>query len=99
MCRFYAPQYTTNCSHDRAEPAREIDIANFCSHFRLRHDAHDGTGGGERMHDDLDALFGGDTNETGEPGKEGSPPNDEPNPMADLNSLFSDDTGGGDKPG
>ncbi|RLA36988.1 MAG: hypothetical protein DRR03_03170 [Gammaproteobacteria bacterium] len=99
MCRFYAPQYTTNCSHDRAEPARETDIANFCSHFRLRHGAHDGTGGGERTRDDLDALFDGDAEEAGEPGMADNSSNDEPTPMDDLNSLFGDDTGGGDKAG
>ena len=98
MCRFYAPQYTTKCSHDRAEPAREIDIANFCSHFRLRHGAHDGAGGGERARDDLDALFGGDTDEAGGLGEEGSPSNGEPDSLAELKSLFGDDGCGEEKP-
>jgi hypothetical protein len=102
MCRFYAPQYTTKCSHDRAEPAREIDIANFCSHFRLRRGAHDGAAAaGERARDDLAALFGGDTDEmdeTADPGEEDSPPDSEPDPLAELKSLFGNDGGGEEKP-
>ncbi|MDX1594753.1 MAG: hypothetical protein R3298_10905, partial [Gammaproteobacteria bacterium] len=59
QCRFYAPQYTTKCSHDRAEPAREVDVANFCAHFRLRTGAY--AGGADataRARDRLDAMFG-----------------------------------------
>lgn len=85
MCRFYAPQYTSKCSHDRAEPAREIDIANFCQHFRLRHGAYaGGADATSQARSELDALFGGD------------PPSDADtddatatdNPVAELDALF-----------
>ena len=99
MCRFYAPQYTTKCSHDRAEPAREIDIANFCSHFRLQHGAHDGAAAtGERARDDLAVLFGGGTDEVVALGKEGGSPNGEPDLLAELESLFGADGSGEEKP-
>lgn len=39
MCRFYNPNLNGRCDHDMAEPAREIDLANFCHYFRPRHDA------------------------------------------------------------
>jgi hypothetical protein len=92
MCRFYAPQYTTKCSHDRAEPAREIDIANFCAHFRLRPGAYDGAAAvGERTRNELDSLFGGDpADENGEDGED-APPAGEADPLAELKSLFDDD--------
>ncbi len=34
LCRFYDSKLSGHCSHDLAEPAREVDVANFCHHFR-----------------------------------------------------------------
>ena len=33
FCRFYKPTILGKCDHDLAEPAREVDIANFCQYF------------------------------------------------------------------
>ena len=86
MCRFYAPQYTTKCSHDRAEPAREVDIANFCQHFRLRPGAHSGDGDvTSRARGELDALFGGDPSAAPDPTAEPAASDD---PLDELKSLF-----------
>jgi len=90
MCRFYAPQYTTHCSHDRAEPAREIDIANFCTHFRLRRDAYDGAAAaGEKSRGELDTLFDAEPPATEERTAPLAEQGD--NPLSDLKALFGDD--------
>ncbi len=34
LCRFYDPHHSDHCQHEMAEPAREIDVANFCHYFR-----------------------------------------------------------------
>lgn len=41
LCRFYNPHLSDKCDHELAEPAREVDVANFCHYFRARPDAHD----------------------------------------------------------
>ena len=33
LCKFYNPKLLSRCDNDQAEPAREIDIANFCGYF------------------------------------------------------------------
>ncbi len=89
MCRFYAPQYTTKCSHDRAEPAREIDVANFCQHFRLRSGAYAGGGDpNDRARGALDTLFG-DAAQAGQMDDDG-PAMEGPDPLDALKSLFGD---------
>jgi len=62
MCQFYNPGLHQKCDHDMAEPAREVDIANFCDYFKPRADAYTAT---EKSRADaaraqLEALFGGD---------------------------------------
>lgn len=39
LCKFYNPNHLEKCDHDMAEPAREVDVANFCHYFRPRPDA------------------------------------------------------------
>ena len=34
FCRYYKPSLIRKCDHDLAEPAREVDIANFCQYLR-----------------------------------------------------------------
>jgi len=34
LCRYYNPKHFEKCDHDMAEPAREVDVANFCHYFR-----------------------------------------------------------------
>ncbi len=40
LCKFYNPNHFEKCDHDMAEPAREVDVANFCHYFRPRADAY-----------------------------------------------------------
>lgn len=96
MCRFYAPQYPSNCSHEQAEPARAADLANFCPHFCLRPGAYDGgDAGAARAHDALAALFGGEAATAAE----GRPATAEAtDPLAGLQSLFGDARDEGDPP-
>lgn len=89
MCRFYAPQYTTKCSHDRAEPAREVDVANFCAHFRLRPGAYGGgADAGAKARGELDALFGAGAPAPDAPAGEAPATADDDDPLAALKSLF-----------
>lgn len=34
LCRFYNPAVSEKCNHDLAEPARDIELANFCQYFK-----------------------------------------------------------------
>ncbi len=34
LCRFYNPRISDKCDHDLAEPARDVEVANFCHYFR-----------------------------------------------------------------
>lgn len=34
LCKFYNPNHFEKCDHELAEPAREVDVANFCHYFR-----------------------------------------------------------------
>lgn len=60
LCKFYNPRHSDKCDHDLAEPAREIDVANFCHYFRPRPGAYN-TVEHDRAEDamaQLKALFG-----------------------------------------
>lgn len=39
MCRHYNPRYSGKCDHEMAEPARELDLANFCHYLKLKSNA------------------------------------------------------------
>ena len=39
MCRHFNPRYSTKCDHEMAEPARELDLANFCHYLKLKTNA------------------------------------------------------------
>jgi len=60
LCKFYNPNHFEKCDHDMAEPAREVDVANFCHYFRARVGAYNAE---EKSRSDdamaqLKALFG-----------------------------------------
>ena len=60
LCKFYNPNHFEKCDHDLAEPAREVDVANFCHYFRSRADAYnsqDKSRADDAMAE-LKALFG-----------------------------------------
>ena len=40
LCKFYNPNHAEKCDHDLAEPAREVDVANFCDYFRPKAGAY-----------------------------------------------------------
>jgi len=62
MCRHYNPRYSTRCEHELAEPAREVDLANFCHYLKLRPDAHlqERDTQSKKAAAELNALFGDD---------------------------------------
>jgi len=60
LCRYYNPNHLEKCDHDMAEPAREVDVANFCHYFRPSphaFQAEDKHRADAAMHQ-LKALFG-----------------------------------------
>jgi len=65
MCRFYNPNHFEKCDHDLAEPAREVDVANFCHYFRATTNAYkpDDKQRTEAALDQLKALFGEDVSQ------------------------------------
>jgi hypothetical protein len=98
MCRFFAPQYPSNCSHEQAEPARTVDQANFCPWFTLRPGAHDGPlTAAEQARDRLASLFDGAAADEPAAPVDPDAPDTGPDPLDQLRALFGD--GGDDKPG
>ena len=66
LCKFYNPNHFEKCDHELAEPAREVDVANFCHYFRPRPDAYnpkEKSKADEAMAQ-LKALFAGTGNES-----------------------------------
>lgn len=87
MCRHYNPRYSTKCDHEMAEPAREVDLANFCHYLKLKTSAFvekdfDQSKEAEAR---LKALFG-DNGVAEEPGNDMAPDD----PMEKLKNLFSE---------
>jgi len=60
MCRFYNPRMHDKCDHEMAEPAREVDLANFCQYYKPSPEAFDKTGksNADQAMEKLKALFG-----------------------------------------
>lgn len=67
LCKFYTPNHFEKCDHEMAEPAREVDVANFCHYFRPKANAYDPVD--KSRADDamtqLKALFGDTDNHAG----------------------------------
>lgn len=63
LCKFYNPRLSDKCDHEMAEPAREVDVANFCHYFRPRSGAHnpEEKQRADSAMDQLKSLFGEDT--------------------------------------
>lgn len=68
LCVHYAPRLTGQCDDDRADPPVQKENANFCDFFRPLSDAYEDVRGSRRdaARQRLDALFGGDAEETPE---------------------------------
>lgn len=84
LCRYYKPSLSSKCDHDLAEPAREVDIANFCQYFRINGQAYVAkeVDKAKQAEEKLAALFGDEstTNITAA----------SDDPMDKLKSLFDD---------
>lgn len=65
LCRHYNPRLSDKCDHDFAEPAREVDVANFCQYFKPAADAFNQItrSRSDEAMDKLKALFGADQDE------------------------------------
>lgn len=92
LCKFYNPNHFEKCDHDMAEPAREVDVANFCHYFRPRPDAYNPQ---EKFRADdamsqLKALFGEDSVATDEADSEEEKPGDA-SAKAKFDALFKKD--------
>lgn len=66
MCRHYAPRYTSQCAHDRAERVLDKKRSNFCTFHRARPNAHlpPDTSVEDSSREELGALFGESAPET-----------------------------------
>ena len=66
LCVHYAPRLTGQCDDDRADPPVQKENANFCDFFRPLSGAYEDARGSRRdaARQQLDALFGGDAEET-----------------------------------
>ena len=62
QCRFYNPRLSRKCEEDRAEPARAVDVANFCDWFEAVSPATNGKrADADEAARRLAALFGEET--------------------------------------
>ena len=92
LCKFYNPNHFEKCDHDMAEPAREVDIANFCHYFRAKPNAYNPR---EKSRADdamaqLKALFG-ETEDNSKDTPEQSADQDEPSAKQKFDDLFKKD--------
>jgi hypothetical protein len=76
------------CDHEMAEPAREVDLANFCQYYKPAPDAFDPTGksSSEDAMAKLRALFGEDNAED----NDDSAPVSSGDPLDDAKKRFDD---------
>ena len=86
MCRYYNPRYSSRCDHEMAEPARELDLANFCHYLKLRPDAYlaEAYDQSKQAEAKLKALFGEQGDVTAGGGQAGG----QQDPLATLKELF-----------
>ena len=90
MCRFYNPRMHDKCDHEMAEPAREVDLANFCQYYKPSPDAFDAK---DRSSEDeamqkLKALFGEPEQEQSD--KEATPTSEKLDDRAAAKKRFDD---------
>ena len=66
LCVHFTPRLTGQCDDDRADPPVHKESANFCDFFRPLSGAYEDVRGSRRdvARQQLDALFGGDAEET-----------------------------------
>ncbi|MEJ2360116.1 MAG: hypothetical protein P8Z75_01615 [Gammaproteobacteria bacterium] len=95
LCQFYNPRLHDKCDNDQAEPAREVDVANFCDYFRPRPGAYtvtDNTRADDAMNQ-FKALFA-DSDPPANPTQESAPtdkPSDPPSDKERFDALFKKD--------
>ena len=85
FCRYYKPSISGKCDHDLAEPAREVDIVNFCHYFRPNSEAFIAIEADKekQARDKLALLFGDEQTET-----DNNETSDDP--LEKLKSLFNE---------
>lgn len=93
LCKFYNPNHFEKCDHELAEPAREVDVANFCHYFRPKPDAYNPK---EKSKADdamaqLKALFADTKNEDSILNKQAPEQPDNPAAKNKLDDLFKKD--------
>lgn len=82
MCFYYNPKLSEHCDHEMAEPARQVDQANFCDYLQLKPDAFvsDEYAKAKQASARLSSLFG----EQSEKSESGSFDKDKLDPLKDL---------------
>jgi len=95
LCKFYNPRHSDKCDHELAEPAREVDVANFCHYFRPQAGAYNSQ---EKSRADdalaqLQALFGdSEEQQPNSPDKASSAADtDKPSDKDRFDALFKKD--------
>lgn len=95
LCKFYNPRHSDKCDHELAEPAREVDVANFCHYFRPQAGAYNSQ---EKSRADdalaqLQALFGDNEEQKQNSQARGSPDaeTDKPSDKDRFDALFKKD--------
>lgn len=93
LCRYYNPNHFEKCDHEMAEPAREVDVANFCHYFRPRPDAYNPQekSRADAARTELEALFGNNANSaTPEAGDTTQQQDEKQSAKEKFDSLFKD---------
>ncbi len=90
LCRHYDRTVLGECRHERAERIVDKELANFCTYFRPRPDAHasDGRDDERKARDELDALFGGAPGEVEGDAEPASGASASDDARAQLDALF-----------
>ncbi len=90
LCRHYDRTVLGQCRHERAERIVDKELANFCTYFRPRPDAHSGSGNDKqrKARDELDALFGGTTEQPGSDAGDVDRASADDDARAQLDALF-----------
>lgn len=93
LCKFYNPNHFEKCDHEMAEPAREVDVANFCHYFRPKADAYipqEKSRADDAMAQ-LKALFGDTADTTAEDDKQQAAKTEQDAAKEKFEALFKKD--------
>ncbi len=89
LCCFYDPSVADQCREPIAERVTNKERANFCGYFQLNHHAYSSNMSEQKVvKSQLDALFGGASEETGADDSVATPPSADTIAKVQLDQLF-----------